>query len=226
LKKVAVIISAGSEWRMVNELLAPSTKQLSPYGEWFIHPIVHQQVIFVHSGVGKVASAGATQFIIDKWQPDLLINLGTCGGLEGSIQPGQVILVTETLIYDIFDQMGNEKAAIQRYMTQLDLSFLTTIPHPVIQTRMVSADRDISPTDIAMLKSKFKAVAADWESGAIAWVAQHNHVRCLILRGVTDLVSEQGGESYGNIAIYHSGTRQVMTQLLHQLPDWLAAIQD
>jgi adenosylhomocysteine nucleosidase len=34
----------------------------------------------------------------------------------------------------------------------------------------------------------------DWESGAIAWVAAHNHTRVIILRGVTDLVDAPGGD--------------------------------
>lgn len=46
--------------------------------------------------------------------------------------------------------------------------------------------------DIPMLVSRFGASAADWESGAIAWVADKNRVRCLILRGVTDLVGSRG----------------------------------
>jgi hypothetical protein len=48
----------------------------------------------------------------------------------------------------------------------------------------------------------------------------------LILRGVSDMVSELGGESYGNINKYHDGARLVMTELIHQLPDWLMSIQD
>jgi len=64
-------------------------------------------------------------------------------------------------------------------------------------------------------------VAADWESGAIAWVAQRNRVRCLILRGVTDLVGPNGGEAYGNLELFQSRTREVMQTLIGQLPDWL-----
>ena len=50
-----------------------------------------------------------------------------------------------------------------------------------------------------MLIEKYNAVAADWESGAIAWVAKKNNTRVLILRGVSDLVDDSGGEAYGNL---------------------------
>jgi len=72
-----------------------------------------------------------------------------------------------------------------------------------------------------MLIEKYDAVAADWESGAIAWVAKKNNVRVLILRGVTDLVGCDGGEAYGNIELFRERTKTVMRELFRQLPEWL-----
>jgi adenosylhomocysteine nucleosidase len=68
------------------------------------------------------------------------------------------------------------------------------------------------------------AIAADWESGALAWVAQKNHTRLLILRAVSDIVSEEGSEAYDNIEIFNQRAREIMKQLFAQLPDWLNKI--
>jgi adenosylhomocysteine nucleosidase len=87
---------------------------------------------------------------------------------------------------------------------------------------LISADRDIVPNDIPNLFQKYGAVAADWESGAISWVAKQNHIHCLILRGVTDLVSLEGGEAYGNIDLFHKNTRSIMKTLIDLLPNFLA----
>jgi adenosylhomocysteine nucleosidase len=86
---------------------------------------------------------------------------------------------------------------------------------------LVSADRDIVVEDIPMLIEKYGAVAADWESGAIAWVAKKNSTRLLILRAVSDLVRGEGGEAYGNLDLFHERTRVVMKDLFDQLPEWL-----
>ncbi|MGD0878449.1 MAG: hypothetical protein ABSA01_09930 [Anaerolineales bacterium] len=90
---------------------------------------------------------------------------------------------------------------------------------------LVSGDRDILAGDIPDLVEKYGAVAADWESGAIAWVANKNNVRCLILLGVTDLVDATGGEAYGAIQIFHENTNIIMKKLITQLPVWLKDIQ-
>ena len=85
-------------------------------------------------------------------------------------------------------------------------------------------DSDQPPAKIPVLQSQ-GAIAADWESAALAWVAQRNGARLLILRGVSDLVSEAGGEVYNNIEIFNERARGVMQQLVEQLPDWLNAVK-
>ncbi|MGQ9554822.1 MAG: 5'-methylthioadenosine/S-adenosylhomocysteine nucleosidase family protein [Anaerolineae bacterium] len=72
------------------------------------------------------------------------------------------------------------------------------------------------------LRERYGAVAGDWESGAIAWVAARNGTRCLILRGVSDLVGSSGGEAYaGNIEAFAAGAQAVLARLVHALPEWL-----
>jgi len=224
-----VLVSANSEWRAVKEILAPEVIQSTPLGETF--DIRH--LTFFHGGWGKISAAATAQYVIDRFQPDLLVNLGTCGGFAGRIERGTVILVTKTLVYDIIEQMSNPEDAITHYATELDLSWLDASVQSsvfsgqssIVRGLLVSADRDIVTKDIPMLIEKYGAVAADWESGAIAWVAKRNGVRCLILRGVTDLVSAEGGEAYGNIELFHENTKVVMKTLIEQLPEWLEGIE-
>ncbi len=234
---VVVIISAKSEWRAVKEILVPSDLRSTPMGEWFdvALDIKARDMVtrFFHGGWGKISAAATTQYAIDHFHPDLLINLGTCGGFAGRIERGTIILVTKTIVYDIVEQMSDPDEAIARYSTELDLSWLPgdgpqTMDHdqsPIVRGLLVSADRDIVAGDIPMLVEKYGAVAADWESGAIAWVAKKNGVRCLILRGITDLVSAEGGEAYGNIELFHENTRTIMRRLIEQLPEWLPQVK-
>jgi len=153
----------------------------------------------------------------------LLINLGTCGGFAGEIEKFTIILAEKTLVYDIIEQMGDQEAHIAYYTTEIDLSWLgEPYPQEVIRTQLISADRDLIVDEIPVLKDQYAAIAGDWESGAIAWVASRNGVRCMILRGVTDLVGGNGGEAYdGNIDVFVEGARKVMGDLLKSLPGWL-----
>jgi adenosylhomocysteine nucleosidase len=196
-------------------------------GEWFVVDLEVDQrtepVLFFHGGWGKIAAAASTQYVIDRWFPTLLINLGTCGGFEGEIDRGTIVLAERTIVYDIVEQMGDYDEHIAHFTTDLDLSWLEEdYPQKVTRTLLVSGDRDLLVEDIPRLKDQFGAVAGDWESGAIAWVADRNGIKCLILRGVTDLVGSSGGEAYGNMDLFVRNAASVLQSLIGSLPSWMA----
>jgi adenosylhomocysteine nucleosidase len=223
---VVVLISADAEWRALCAVLPAPVAQPTPFGAWFSTTIQGREVIFIHGGWGKIAAASSTQYAIDRWQPRLLVNLGTCGGFAGEIERGEVLLVEHTLVYDIVEQMGDAQQALDFYTTHLDLTWLgDELPMPVRRGLLVSADRDLLVEDIVRLKTAYGAAAADWESGAIAWVAARSGVRCLILRAVTDLVSASAGEAYGDYDLFAQRTAEVMQRLVNALPEWLRLAQ-
>lgn len=224
--KIVVIVSADSEWGALKALLPQAQPERTLFGECFDMEIDGWPVTFFQGGWGKISAAATTQYAINQFQPDLLVNLGTCGGFHGRIEQGIIILVERTIVYDIFEQMTHAQEAIDHYSTELDLSWLPRLtPTPVLRGLLVSADRDIVHGDIASLVEKYGAVAADWESGAIAWVAKRNNQRLLILRGVSDLVGEESDEVYGAYELFTSRAKEVLRRLLEALPKWLAGIE-
>ena len=222
--KIIVMISAIAEWNGVKPLFPEATIRHFPFGECFDASLGSRHVTFFHTGWGKIASSGAVQHIVDHYEPDLLVNLGTCGGLAGVVQQGDVILVERTFVYDIVELMGDLDISTY-YASSLNLSWLAgPEPHPTRRGTIASADSDLPPGKIPFLRSK-GALAADWESAAFAWVAQRNNVRLLILRAVSDMVSEEGGEAYDNIEIFNERSKTIMKGLVEQLPDWLDMVQ-
>ena len=224
--EIVVIISANIEWKAVRKLFPSVRVDNSPFGEYFQYRTkisnLDRKMVVVHGGWGKISAAASAQYVIDRWKPKLLINLGTCGGFEGEIEQGTIILVDRTIVYDIIEQMGDSDAHIAHYTTKLDLSWLKKpYPEKVHQTLLVSGDRDLNPKEIKVLNRKFGAIAGDWESGAIAFVAKRNSVPCLILRGVSDLVSESGGEAYEDADLFKKSAKTIMGQLMMSLEKWI-----
>jgi len=220
--KYAVIISANMEWKALKKVYPDEKYQKSVWGEFFNRKVSNQDVLFFHEGWGKVSAAGATQFVIDTYNPEILINLGTCGGFEGKIGKNDIILADKTIIYDIREAMGDSKEAIADYTTPIDLSWLgERFPAEVRKTTLVSGDKDLRPEELDSLNINYDAVAGDWETGAIAYVAARNKKKIVILRGVSDLVSSSKGEAYGNFNLFIQRTDTVMGKLLKDLPLWI-----
>jgi adenosylhomocysteine nucleosidase len=229
--QVIILISADIEWRVIRGIYPLENINESPYGEWFSTEVQVKgkefPIIFFHGGWGKIAAGASTQFVIDRWNPELIVNLGTCGGFLGEVEKGEIILVDRTVVYDIIEQMGDYDEHIDHYSTSIDLDWLDgDYPSTVRRTILISGDRDLMVDEVTELRSKFGAVGGDWESGAIAWVAARNGVKCLILRGVTDLVSNEGGEAYDDQSVFVEGTQEVMVELVTKLPRWLRKWND
>ena len=223
--RVVVIISAITEWNAVKEVLSPVEIQVTPYGERFEATLDENTFTFFHAGWGKAASAGAMQYVVDHFSPELTINLGTCGGFDGEVELGDIILVERTFLYDIVELMGDFGSVPDYYASALDLGWIPEPhPYPVRRGILASADSDLLPEKIPQLKAQ-GAIAADWESAALAWVAQKNGARLLILRAVSDLVSEKGGEAYDNIELFKERTKGIMHHLLGQLAGWVEAVR-
>ena len=219
---VVVLISADGEWQTVVESLLPAERQPSPFGEYFWHMVGLDKFVIFQSGWGKIAAASSTQYIIDRFTPHLIINIGTCGGFSGKVKQGEILLVNKTVVYDIVEQMTDQDQALATYTTDIDLGWIK-IPYPlsVVESILVSADQDIVPSSIPYLVEKFSAVAADWESGAIAWVASKNNVRCLILRVVSDVVSVDGSPAYHSYEYFLQATKTYLPSIIKSLPQWL-----
>jgi adenosylhomocysteine nucleosidase len=222
--RFVVLISSDAEWNAVRSIYQDSKEVISPFGNWFKGVDRAKDVVFIHGGWGKIAAAASTQYVIDYFSPELLINLGTCGGFDPTLHIGDVILASKTLVYDIVEQMGDPEEAIQAYTTDINNTWLANdLPEATREGLLISADRDIIQTDVTELRQKYGATAADWESGAIAWTAARNHTSVLILRGVSDLVTEEAANAYGNIAHFGNGATNVITTLLSQLPRYISA---
>jgi len=218
---IVILISAKTEWQEVKNHFTGKELSLSPFGEYFSEDLREgKRILFFQSGWGKMLAAASTQYVIDKWNPGLIVNIGTCGGFYGHVDVGTIILVDKTIVYDIVEQMGDPEEAIDFFTADLDLSWLNTkFPLKVKRYTMLSADRDIIPSDVPGLIKKYRGIAADWESGAIAFVASQNQTKCLILRGVTDLVGKGGGEAYdGELILFKERTKRIMEVLIQSIP--------
>ncbi|MBM3125096.1 MAG: 5'-methylthioadenosine/S-adenosylhomocysteine nucleosidase [Chloroflexi bacterium] len=222
--KAVLLVSAIAEWKAARRIFPEMVIEASPFGETALLRLGQRDLKIYHSGWGKISSAAMMQYAIDHDRADLYVNLGTCGGFEGVLELGDIVLVEQTFIYDIVELMGDLDIK-SYYASSLDLSWLPDpLPYPIRRGILASADSDLPPSKVAYLR-KEGAIAGDWESGALAWVARKNGARLLILRGVSDLVNDQAGEAYDNLPLFEERTLGIMQSLFTQLPRWLGSIE-
>ncbi len=221
---IVIIISANAEWNAFSKIIRPADNSYrsSPYGKWFPYNIDGHKVIFFHGGWGKIDAAGSAQYVIDEFNPGLVINLGTAGGFPGKISKGDILLVNKAVTYDIYEKMGDSEDAINYYTSAPAVPVLE--PDDNVKTSsLASADQDLFPDKIDMLNRKYGVIAGDWESSAIAHVAGKNNVKCYVVRGITDIVYPAGSNTYGNYGEFEKETASVMVKLVELLKKIIAS---
>jgi len=227
MDKIVILVCSDFEWVVVRKRFKNEDLNHSPYGNWFLHPDKQtnkNEVIWFKSGWGKIGSAGSTQYVIDKWKPDLIINIGSCGGFRGKIDLYQLVLIKKTVVYDMIDFIGTKGTSIKFYKTDINLSWLKDksilkLPKKVI----VTGDQDLNPDRLPELYEKYKAVVGDWESGAISWICKMNGTKLLIIRGVSDLVGLNSNPAYTEDENdFRKGVKIVMPLLMDKVCDFLS----
>ncbi len=165
----------------------------------------NQEIINIVSGIGKANSASATCFAIEKLNPKLIVNVGTCGGLTPcnianiivSNKAGYIDVNLEIFGYKK-GQMANEKEYFTTY-SNIENLLNKLKPFDFIKTGTVcTADSFIS--DQEKLKSGIEVykdpICVEMEATAIAQVCSHYNKEAIFIKKVSDLADGNAGESF------------------------------
>lgn len=117
---IAIIGAMQEEVEALRQALTVRNDMKSPFTLLSIAQgsLQEQDVIIVRCGVGKVNAALATQYVIDHFQPRLIINSGVAGGVSPKVRISDVVIGTHTMHHDFDVQMfGYPKGTIPGFET-------------------------------------------------------------------------------------------------------------
>jgi len=156
----------------------------------------------IESGVGEIRAAAATQELIMRSNPDLIINFGVCGGLNPDISSGEVVAVKSIVHYnrDISAVDNTEAERYEQYKSiyiptnaELIDRVIDFMPN-VRQVICASGDEFVAdPKRKLELLKKYKAEICDMEAAGIQLTADKAGVPTLIIKAVSD--DSKGGEN-------------------------------
>lgn len=163
------------------------------------------RIVLSKSGVGKVASATTTQFIIDKYKPIYVINVGIAGSLSPDLKVGDTVIAEKMVQHD-FDitQFGKPRGYIDSETEPDKPTFFYSDKNLIAKFKdsnsvklgtIATGDIFVSDSKIKhKLREEFGADMADMESAAIAHAARRNNTPVIILRAISDGVKDTENE--------------------------------
>lgn len=166
-------------------------------------------VVIVQSGIGKVPAALATAILIDKFQPDYIVNTGSAGGFDQLLKVGDIVISSEVRYHDV------DVTAFGYEVGQLPANPPAYLPHPEliaaakigisslenIQTLVgliTTGDTFMTKeVDIAKAKANFPTMAAvEMEGAAIANTCHQFDIPFVIIRSMSDIAGKESPSSF------------------------------
>ena len=200
MKNYGIIAAMQEEMQEIQKLMK-EILTIEIYGLNFIKgKINNKQVVLVEAGVGKVNAARTTQILIDKFDIDAVINVGSAGAANDELNIGDIVIGKKLVQHD-FDitAFGHPKGYISnagQYFKSNDqlveqmentIKELENSDFKILVGTIASGD--IFCTDTKMkekIRNKFEADAIEMEGAAIAQVCQLDNIPFIVIRGISD----------------------------------------
>ena len=168
-----------------------------------------KNVVLALSGIGKVNAALSTALVLQRHQPDFVINTGSAGGLGGELKVGDVVIGSETAHHDVdvtafgyaigqVPQLPPAFASDHALVTAAERAAAAFPNAAVRRGLIVSGDRFVHSSEaVAAIRKNFPDVqAVEMEAAAIAQTCAQFGLPFVVIRAVSDAADEKADVSF------------------------------
>ena len=200
MKRYGIIAAMQEEMREIEHIMDEKEYQKIYELNFIKGKINENEVVLVEAGVGKVNAARTTQIMIDNYEVNNIINVGSAASANEELEIGDIVIGNKIVQHD-FDitAFGHPKGYISNVgqFLESDKKLIKKIQQTVSYMQGndfkikigTIASGDIFCTDLKMkekIRSKFNADAIEMEGAAIAQVCKLDNIPFLVIRSISD----------------------------------------
>lgn len=198
---IGIIAAMQEEMNAIKNIMK-DIKEISIFDlNFYEGTIKNSRCILVKCGVGKVNAARTTQILIDKFDIEYIINIGSAGSINENVNYGDIVIGKYVVQHD-FDitAFGHEKGYISSNLgikLESDTKLINECEKAITKIENdefkiiigTIATGDIFCTSIKMkekIRQKFNADCVEMEGAAIAQVCVLDEKPFIIIRSISD----------------------------------------
>ena len=200
MKKYGIITAMQEEMQEIEKIMIQKEEQRIYELNFIKGRINNTEVVLVEAGVGKVNAARTTQVLIDRFQVDAIINVGSAASANDELDIGDIVIGNKIVQHD-FDitAFGHPKGYISNVgqFVESDKELIEKMGQTISKLKDnefkikigTIATGDIFCTEIKMkekIRAKFNADAIEMEGAAIAQVCKLDNIPFLVIRSISD----------------------------------------
>ena len=199
MKYIGIIAAMNEEVDAIKKIMTDISVKGIYELEFVTGKINGKEVVLVKCGVGKVNAARTTQILLNNFDIEYVINVGTAGSLNENIEIGDIV-IGEKLVQHDFDITagGREKGYItdvgkyfysDKNLIEKAKQTIETINENFNAFIGTIATGDIFVQDIKVkdgIKVEFNADCTEMEGAAIAQVCMLDNIPFIVIRSISD----------------------------------------
>ncbi|WP_038174207.1 5'-methylthioadenosine/S-adenosylhomocysteine nucleosidase [Vibrio pacinii] len=166
-------------------------------------------VVLLQSGIGKVAAAVGTTVLLNEYQPDIVINTGSAGGFDSTLNLGDVVISTEVRHHDAdvtafgyeMGQMAQQPAAFladEKLIDVAEKALAQMEGKHAVRGLICTGDAFVCTAERqAFIRQHFPSViAVEMEASAIAQTCHQFKVPFVVVRAISDVADKESPMSF------------------------------
>lgn len=190
-----------------------------------------KNVVLMRSGIGKVNAAICATLLIQQYQPDMIINTGSAGGLGSQLSVGDVVVSKEVIHHDVIAtafgyELGQVPGMPLAYAADSKLIEIASqaITKNDIKAHIgliVSGDSFVGAAEQKqfILNNFTNSLAVEMEAAAIAQTCHQFEIPFIITRAISDLANGEASMSFDEfLKVACVSSSKIVKSILETLP--------
>ena len=174
-----------------------------------------KDVVFVQSGIGKVNAAITATLLIEKFGVSEIIFSGVAGSLDERLKVDDVDATAFGYKMGQIPQMKEWAFESDKNLIE-KTGNITNFEHQILLGRILTGDQFVSKKDVKIQLGKdFEALCVDMESGAVAQVCTRLGVKFLIIRSISDSITDESDMEYETfVKLAAENSKKILKQII------------
>lgn len=218
--KIAVIGAMEEEVELLRAALDDAHSTTIAGSEYTTGTFEGKEVVLLKSGIGKVNAAMSTTILLHEFKPDVVINTGSAGGYDKTLEVGAVVISDEVRHHDVdvtifgyeIGQMAGMPAAYksdEKLMKVAEEAVKAVGEHQYGVGLICSGDAFMNdPERVEAVRRHFPQMkAVEMEAAAVAQVCYQFATPFVVIRALSDIAGKESNISFDEflpVAAKHS----------------------
>lgn len=207
--KIGIIGAMEEEVALLRKQMNIQQSEVIANCEFSVGSFNQIDIVLLKSGIGKVNAAMSTAILLEKYNPDVVINTGSAGGYNPKLQVGDLVISNEVVHHDVdVTIFGYEYGQVPQLPAtfKADQKLIQAATKAASNFKGVHAVQGIiatgdsfmnDPKRVEFVREKFSNLqAVEMEGAAIAQVAYQFNKPFVVIRSLSDIAGQESHISF------------------------------